>query len=137
MTTRFRAKDHPKSPESEYGSDFSVEEESIVLQLLERIQNSSEGEASTSAIQHDPVLQVDLNAAFRADLFVPSPLEELTLDRHHGLATSSAVGRGLQGDARAPAGRDSALRSADGRHSMDIRSMPMDGVEYPDCECSQ
>ncbi|KAK6082608.1 defects in morphology protein 1 [Seiridium cupressi] len=130
MATKFRVTDHPEAPESDYGSDFSLEEESIVIQLLESIQADAKEGALSQRSPSSSVLQTDLDAAIAAGLFASSSLDEFD----HEDVSAALVGaeRNLQGQVKTPAGRYGALGDAGVNGTMEITSMPMDGIEYPD-----
>ncbi|KAF3026684.1 hypothetical protein E8E14_014612 [Neopestalotiopsis sp. 37M] len=133
MATKFRATDHPKAPESDYGSDFSLEEESIVIQLLEQAQNSNVTAAilvGNSDAQSGPQPIADTSLAI-------SLLTSPSLgDAEHKNVSSPNAGneRVWQGQAAIPAGRDGGWRPTDARSTTmgGLSSVPMDGIEYPD-----
>lgn len=132
MAFKFRAADHPKAPESDYGSDFTFEEENIVIELLERLQDDQTGAAILEAVQRDPILQADLNAAIAADLFVSSPPDPLG---HEDVSANlSGAKHILQAEAETTSDRARPLLERDVRSTIDVDYMPMDGIEYPDCE---
>ncbi|KAH8204900.1 hypothetical protein TruAng_000939 [Truncatella angustata] len=130
MATKFRPANHPAAPESDYGSDFTVEEESIVIQLLNSIQDTGLEGASQVGEHIESRLQPDLDAAIAADLFVPTPLNEL--DREDVPVSVTNDERSQLGQVKIPAGRDAALPTTATSSALDITSLPMDGVEYPD-----
>lgn len=111
--------------ESDYGSDFSVEEELIVAQLLENVKKRKQG------LVADPVLRADINTTVVADLLATTPaIKDDDVEakvaagvdrRSFGNARTRAVGR------RKPWGNvlEEALRP---------RSSPLDGITYPDRE---
>lgn len=133
MPAIISAINYPEAPESDYGSDFSVEEESIVIQLLETIQK--EGPFSQCG-RGNCAPQADVDAAVAAGILVSSPFEKL--DREDVVAPEVVVEvgperRGLFGQAKTPAPIHGSFPSSGLEKSSEIRSLPLDGIQYPDC----
>lgn len=134
MAVVFRPTHHPSAPESDYGSDFSTEEASLVIQLLEDLENEPAGDAPDSANRADPDSQADLNAAIADDLFVSSPFGLVSdhVSPAPGPAVLQSAERGSLGQAKTPATTRGNLAIGDIEDQLRPRSMPMDGIEYPD-----
>lgn len=114
MATKFSATDHPKAPESDYGSDFTLEEEGIVIQLLESAQNSAVTASISVGIPDAPVHQPNQDA---------STTSVRAGGSWHGQAAIPA-GRHWRRGRRRPSNAEGAARG--------LGSVPMDGIEYPD-----
>jgi hypothetical protein len=129
------ALDRPSAPESDYGSDFSIEEESIVTRLLDHL-DSPQTQHTPGPVEHTiRIAQADLDAAIAADLFVTSPLSEL--DREHVLSGAASVvatygQRGSLRQAKTPASARPDLPVVDIEDTFRLSSLPLDGVSYPD-----
>lgn len=125
MATKFRVSDHPKAPESDYGSDFTLEEESLVIQLLETIQDNSKGVAERLEAE------ADLEAVVVADTLAHSSLDEL---RPKDVSSAVAGNDGsLDGPVKTTACQEGSGRIVGARDQVETASVSMDGIEYPDC----
>ncbi|KAK6852999.1 exonuclease V a 5' deoxyribonuclease-domain-containing protein [Apiospora arundinis] len=109
------------SSESDYGSDFSLEEESLVIQLLDGVQSVS------VEIQPTPPPSLQPTAC----LAVPVLPEKRRLDdasfqdaSHHQMVTT--------GQARTPASMRASISRAALHESWQMTSVPLDGINYPD-----
>ncbi|ETS82868.1 hypothetical protein PFICI_04744 [Pestalotiopsis fici W106-1] len=132
MATKFRATDHPKALESDYGSDFTLEEESIVIQLLEQAQNSKVTAVISASSPDTHSGQPTTDALLASDLST-YPLQG-DIEQKDASATDAGSSRVWQGQVAIPAGRDGGWRPADARSTTmgGLSSVPMDGIEYPD-----
>ncbi|KAI1853995.1 hypothetical protein JX266_001136 [Neoarthrinium moseri] len=135
MAAPILATDRPKAPESDYGSDFSVEEERLVLDLLERLQGVPAASASSPDSQLDSASQADLDAAIAADLFVLPPVTGR--DPEHVCEISNRVGFGAHlpvlSQAKALAGPPLNSTSRVPENVTPVTSsLPLDGIRYPD-----
>ncbi|KAI0132959.1 defects in morphology protein 1 [Xylariales sp. AK1849] len=131
MAALFSATGRSNPSDSDYGSDFSVEEESIVLRLLDDLETIQKEVKAEPGHCIDPVLQADIDAAVAADLFVSSPANILECGDESALKIDAE--RDWLGQAKTPAARHgnaSILDIEDGVRA--IRSTPLDGIDYPD-----
>jgi hypothetical protein len=133
MAAVIPAIERPTAPESDYGSDFSVEEQCIVIQLLEDIQNA---QTPTPEPRGGKALQEDIDAAITAGIFATASVEDLDSGDQDASAAADNVDPDLGSHpsspvkvpALLPASRTSSV-AVDG---LQVSSLPMDGINYPD-----
>lgn len=109
--------------ESDYGSDFSLDEENLI-QLLDNVQPA---QPESQAAPPPPTQQTA--ACVATPLLLPEKRrhDDATFQDapHHQLATT--------GQARTPASMRASISRAALHESWQIASMPLDGINYPDC----
>lgn len=109
--------------ESDYGSDFSLEEENLVIELLDGLQPIALGIQATSKPNQQPTVGI-------ATPLLP---EKRSYD-DASLQDASDRRPASMGQARTPASMRANLSRAAVHESWQMASMPLDGIDYPDRE---
>lgn len=107
--------------ESDYGSDFSLEEENLVIELLDGLQPIPIETQTTSKSTHQSTVGIATPLLPEKRSFDDASFQDASDRRPASM-----------GQARTPASMRANISRAALHESWQMASMPLDGIDYPD-----